>query len=259
MAFNQFHGTTATNEVPGLTVDPDGIFDWNQTSSVSSKVWFVRMMGAPNDVGAFLDHMKQDLANTPVFPASSEIGSQVAGDTRTLAIVALVVSCFGIIVYLWIRFQHVIFGVAAVVALVHDVTITLGAIALSAYLANALGFLLIDEFKINLTVVAALLTIIGYSVNDTIVVFDRVREVRGKSPRVTEGMVNLSVNQTLSRTLLTGVTTLMVTIIMYIWGGAGIHAFAFCFTIGVLVGTYSSIYVASPVMLWMLNRDVVRR
>ncbi len=257
--YNKLHGANESDVVPGLIVDPDGIFDWSQDRSVTSKTWFVRLMGTPEETTALLNAMKQDLASTPVFPASAEIGSQVAGDTRTLAVVALVVSCFGIIVYLWIRFQHVIFGVAAVVALVHDVTITLGAIAVSAYLANALGFLLIDQFKINLTVVAALLTIIGYSVNDTIVVFDRVREVRGKSPRVTEGMVNLSVNQTLSRTLLTGVTTLMVTIIMYIWGGAGIHAFAFCFTIGILVGTYSSIYVAAPVMLWMLNRDVVRR
>jgi SecD/SecF fusion protein len=259
VVFNKMHGANEMDEVPGLVVDPDGIFDWNQGSSMPSAVWYVRMMGTPEDATALLGQMKQDLANTPVFPASSEIGSQVAGDTRTLAVVAIVVSCFGIIVYLWIRFQHVIFGLAAVIALVHDVTITLGAIAVSAYVANILGFLLIDEFKINLTVVAAILTIIGYSVNDTIVVFDRIREVRGKSPRVTVNMVNLSVNQTLSRTLLTGVTTLLVTVIMYIWGGAGIHAFSFCFTIGVLVGTFSSIYVASPVMLWMLNRDVVRR
>ena len=148
-----------------------------------------------------------------------------------------------------------IFGVAAVVALVHDVLITIGAIAISAYVANALGFLLIDEFKINLTIVAALLTIIGYSVNDTIVVFDRIREVRGKSPDVTTEMVNLSINQTLSRTILTSFTTLIVTIVLYMMGGSGIHGFAFAFSVGIIVGTYSSIFVASPIMLWMLNRE----
>ena len=102
--------------------------------------------------------------------------------------------------------------------------------------------------------VAAFLTIVGYSLNDTIVVFDRIREVRGKNPAMTTSMVNLSLNQTLSRTLLTSLTTLMVVVILYCFGGEGIHGFAFCLVLGVLVGTYSSIYVASPVLLWLLNR-----
>ena len=91
----------------------------------------------------------------------------------------------------------------------------------------------------------------GYSLNDTIVVFDRIREVRGKSPDMTEEMINTSVNQTLGRTLLTGVTTMMVLLILYIWGGPGLHAFSFTLLMGVLVGTFSSIYIASPVLLWM--------
>ncbi len=247
--------TALATDVPGLLVDTDEIFDWDQTSGVPSKEWYVRLVATPQETEQVLQRMKQDLANTPVFPSSNKVGGQVAGDTRSLAVVALVVSCFGIILYLWIRFQHVIFGVAAVVALVHDVLITIGAIAISAYVANALGFLLIDEFKINLTIVAALLTIIGYSVNDTIVVFDRIREVRGKSPDVTVEMVNKSINQTLSRTLLTSFTTLIVTVVLYLIGGSGIHGFAFSFSIGIIVGTYSSIFVASPIMLWMLNRE----
>ncbi|MHB8862983.1 MAG: protein translocase subunit SecD [Pirellulaceae bacterium] len=270
LAYNEIHpvtgegsktaaatGTDLTVDVPGLLVDTDEFFDWDQTSAALSKEWYVRLVATPEETQRILQRMKQDLANTPVFPSSNKVGGQVAGDTRNLAVVALAVSCLGIILYLWIRFQHVIFGVAAVAALVHDVLITVGAIAVSAYVANSLGFLLIDEFKINLTLVAALLTIIGYSVNDTIVVFDRIREVRGKSPDVTTEVVNTSINQTLSRTLLTSFTTLIVTVILYMIGGSGIHGFAFAFTIGIMVGTYSSIYIASPIMLWMLNREKV--
>jgi SecD/SecF fusion protein len=173
--------------------------------------------------------------------------------------VALLASLMGIILYIWIRFQRVIFGLAAVVALVHDVLVTLGAIALSYWLAGIFGFLLIEEFKISLPIVAALLTIIGYSLNDTIVVFDRIREVRGKSPELTGAMINKSINQTLSRTLLTSFTTLVVVLILYCIGGDGIHGFAFALVVGVTVGTYSSIFVASPVLLWMTGASKTQR
>jgi len=139
--------------------------------------------------------------------------------------------------------------------LVHDVLITLGVLALSyfvvTYAAPAAAVLLIDPFKISLPIVAAFLVIIGYSLNDTIVVFDRIREVRGKSPNLTEEIINTSINQTLSRTLLTSFTTLIVVMILYLIGGKVIHGFAFALIIGVMVGTYSSIFVASPVLLWM--------
>ena len=138
-------------------------------------------------------------------------------------------------------------------ALVHDVLITLGAIGVSKWLAGALGFLMIEEFKISLPVVAAFLTIIGYSLNDTIVVFDRIREVRGKSPDLTPEMINASINQTLSRTLLTSLTTLVVVAILFFFGGAGVHSFAFSLVVGVIVGTYSSIFIASPALLWMFT------
>jgi SecD/SecF fusion protein len=97
--------------------------------------------------------------------------------------------------------------------------------------------------------VAALLTLVGYSVNDTIVVFDRIREVRGKNPDLTAQMINDSVNQTLSRTILSSLTTWLVVIVLYIFGGQGVHLFAFVMVVGVVVGTYSSIYVASPLLL----------
>jgi SecD/SecF fusion protein len=117
---------------------------------------------------------------------------------------------------------------------------------------------MLTDFKINLPMIAAFLTIVGYSLNDTIVVFDRIREVRGKNPRLTTQMVNQSVNQTLSRTLLTSVTTLVVVVVLYVMGGEGLHGFSYCLFVGIVVGTYSSIYVASPVLLWLMNRQQTR-
>jgi SecD/SecF fusion protein len=112
---------------------------------------------------------------------------------------------------------------------------------------------MIEPFKINLPIVAAFLTIVGYSVNDTIVVFDRIREVRGKDPNLTRKMVNDSTNQTLSRTLLTSFTVMLVVVILYIWGGDALHGFAFTLLVGVTAGTYSSIYVAAPILLWLIH------
>jgi SecD/SecF fusion protein len=241
--------------VADVVVDVDDNFDWDQESAVTNLEWNVGMVANQDDATAVLQYMKTKLASTPVWPSSSKIGGKVAGDTRSLAIAALLTSLLGIVGYIWIRFQRVVFGVAAVIALVHDVLITLGAIAISAWLAGPLGFLQIEHFKISLPVVAAFLTIIGYSLNDTIVVFDRIREVRGKSPDLTAEMINTSINQTLSRTLLTSLTTLIVVLILYALGGQGIHGFAFALVVGVLVGTYSSIFVASPTLLWMFGRS----
>ena len=151
--------------------------------------------------------------------------------------------------------QKFSYGLAAVIALLHDVMITLGIVALCHWLAGPLGFMMVEDFKIDLIMVAAFLTIIGYSLNDTIVVFDRIREVRGKSPRLTSAMVNASVNQTLSRTLLTSSTTLVTIALLYFFGGEGIHGFAFALFVGIVVGTYSSIFIASPVLLWIANRQ----
>jgi SecD/SecF fusion protein len=211
----------------------------------------VVLYGPPQRAEKLLTLVESEVDGTPLFPSSNTIGGKVATSTRVQAIVALLASLFFIVTYIWMRFQRVMYGLAAVVALVHDVMVTLGMIALSAFVAGSLGFLLINEFKIGLPVLAAFLTIIGYSLNDTIVVFDRIREVRGKAPQLTEGMINTSINQTLSRTLLTSFTTLIVVLILYVGGGTGIHAFAFSLVIGVIVGTYSSIFIASPALLWM--------
>lgn len=198
-----------------------------------------------------LKAVHERLASTPVFPSSSQIGGKVAGDTQLMALYAILASMAIIVIYVWIRFQNVIFGLAAVLALAHDVLVTIAFLAMSYYLSPFLGFALVDPFKISLAVLAALLTIVGFSINDTIVVFDRIREVRGKSQELTPAMINLSVNATLSRTLLTSGTVFIASVILYFVGGPGIHAFAFSMVVGVIAGTYSSIYIAAPVLLWM--------
>jgi SecD/SecF fusion protein len=216
--------------------------------------WTLKIMMPPAKADQLVEAVKKHVAETPIFPASSTIGGAVAGKTRFLAVLSLTVSWLCMIIYLWIRFQGVAFGLAAVVALIHDVLVMLGAVAVSIYIAPYCGFLMIEPFKVNLTIVAAFLTIIGYSVNDTIIVFDRIRETRGKNPDVTREMVNDSVNQTLSRTLITSFTVFLVVVILYLRGGEAVHGFAFVLMIGVATGTYSSIYIASPILLWLVGK-----
>ncbi len=232
-----------------------GAENWAEGSALNFDTWEVTLPLTVGQGNQVLDQLRQNLSDEPVWISSSSVGARVAGDMISRALGALFASLLAIIGYIWFRFQRVAYGVAAVVALVHDVAITLGAIAISYWLADVLDVFLIDPFKISLTVVAALLTIIGYSLNDTIVVFDRIRETKGKAPRLTGEMVNESINQTLSRTLLTSLTTLIVVVLLYFFGGEGIHAFAFALVVGVVVGTYSSVFVASPVLLWLIERD----
>jgi SecD/SecF fusion protein len=178
--------------------------------------------------------------------------SQLAMDTRYRAMAAILASWGAILVYLWFRFGSWTFGLAAVLCLIHDLFFTLGAIAACHYLHYVpfLGeWLLLDDFKVDLPAVAALLTLVGYSVNDTIVVFDRIKEVRGKNPDLTPKMLNDSINQTLSRTILASLATWLVVFVLYVFGGPGVHLFAFVMVVGVIVGTYSSIYIASPLLL----------
>ena len=212
---------------------------------------------AAEDLTVALAAMQQKMNTSPLFDEVNTFQSAVAGEMKTSAILAIIISLIAIVAYVWFRFQRITFGLAAVVALVHDVLIVMGVMALASMLSGtAIGqALLLNDFRINLPMVAAFLTIVGYSLNDTIVVFDRIREVRGKNPDLTDDIVNTSLNQTLSRTLLTSLTTFLVVAILYAIGGEGIHGFAFCLTMGVIVGTYSSIYVASPVLVWLMNRQ----
>ena len=177
--------------------------------------------------------------------------AQVASETKRDAAGAMIISIVFIMAYIWARFGNLKYGTATVVALLHDTLFTLAAIGVAHYIAPTfLGdWLLIEPFRINLTLVAAILTIMGYSMNDTVVVFDRIRENRGKYGHVSRKVINDSINQTLSRTLLTGGTTIITIFVMYIFGGSGIHGFTFALLVGIVVGTYSSIAIASPILL----------
>jgi SecD/SecF fusion protein len=181
---------------------------------------------------------------------------QIAAQSQQQAIIALVLSWAMIIAYLWIRFGRPMYGVAGVVALIHDVCIALAFIGFAGWIGgNAIGHLLfVESFKIDMTVIAALLTIIGYSINDTIVVFDRIREVRGRLGVVAPDVINRSINQTLSRTIMTSVTTLVVLTTLYVFGGNSIRGFNYCMIIGVLTGTYSSIAIAAPLLMMGFRR-----
>lgn len=172
------------------------------------------------------------------FAGLNEIGSTISGKFQQQAIIAMILAVIGIMIYISFRFEFK-FAVAANVALVHDVLI-------------ATGIYLLCGRQISLPIIAAILTIIGYSLNDTIVVFDRIREDLGlmKDKSYTE-IINLSINQTLSRTVLTSFTTLIVVVILFVFGGGAIEDFALVMLLGVIVGTYSSIFVASSVVsIW---------
>jgi SecD/SecF fusion protein len=183
-------------------------------------------------------------------PRVTQIDPSVGSEQKTRALIAIFLSLSAIVGYVWVRFGNVRYGVAAIVALVHDVIITLGAVTACAYIASTpIGqALLIGDFKINLAMIAALLTLIGYSLNDTIVVFDRIRENRHKAQLTPQTITN-SINQTLSRTVMTSITTFVVVLIMYIWGGPGLRGFTFAIGFGIIIGTYSSIAIASPLLL----------
>ena len=183
-------------------------------------------------------------------PRVTQINPSIGAEAKTQALIAIVLSLFAIITYIWIRFGNVRYGIAAIVALVHDVCITLGAVTACTYITGTpIGqMLLIGDFKITLAIIAAFLTLIGYSLNDTIVVFDRIRENRRKG-RLTAKIINDSINQTLSRTIITSFTTFIVVLVMYIFGGAGLRGFTFAIGLGIIAGTYSSIAIAAPILL----------
>jgi SecD/SecF fusion protein len=223
-------------------------------ASAASTNLLLRTDLEPDIAQAQIARLKESLANNRdlLFERITIFGGTVAGETRTLALIATIASWVIIIIYLWWRFHSFIYGLAAVLAVVHDVLITLGAIAVSYWLAKVPIFsslFMIDQFKIDLPIVAAFLTLIGFSVNDTIVIFDRIREIKGKTPHLTNKMVNDAINQTLSRTILTALTAWLVVVILYVFGGEGLHGFAFALVVGFLSGTYSTVYIATPILI----------
>ncbi|MFQ5685729.1 MAG: protein translocase subunit SecD [Candidatus Scalindua sp.] len=185
-----------------------------------------------------------EISKPDPFKRVVSIGSTVAGEMKSRAALALFFACLAIIIYIWFRFGELKFGVSAVLTLVHDVLITVGAVAIADHYGNIFG-----DVKLNLPMVAAFLTLIGYSLNDTIVLFDRIREnLAGKNKTITKDLINNSINQNLNRTILTSLTTFGVVFALYLVGGTAIHGFAFVMMVGVVVGTYSSIFIASPIL-----------
>ena len=172
-----------------------------------------------------------------------KVGPKIGNELKSAALWAIVIAMFFIILYLTIRFEFK-FAIGAIVALAHDVLITLGIFSLMNY-------------EISLSIIGAFLTIIGYSLNDTIVVYDRIREniKKLKNTVAYDEMINRSINESLSRTVVTSMTTLFVVVILLLMGGDVIHNFAFALTVGVIVGTYSSVYIASPVVLEWQKRS----
>jgi preprotein translocase subunit SecF len=165
------------------------------------------------------------------------VGPQVGKDLRQKGLLAIVYAMIGILVYVAWRFE-LRYAIGAIVALIHDVLITLGAFSITGR-------------EIDLPIIAAFLAIIGYSLNDTIIVYDRIRENYGKHQKKGfPAVVNHSINETLSRTLLTSGTTLLVVLALFIFGGGVIHNFAFALLVGILIGTYSSVFVASPILIF---------
>ena len=181
------------------------------------------------------DQLSSDLGSVVNFRRVENVGPKVSNELLKAGLLAISLSLAAMLFYIWIRFEWQ-FSLAAIVALIHDVIITVGIFSILSY-------------EVNLSIVAAVLTIVGYSMNDTVVIFDRIRENLKKYSKISiSDISNTSTNETLSRTLITSATTLLALFSIYIFGGAILKGFSFAMIIGVIVGTYSSIFVATPVL-----------
>lgn len=174
------------------------------------------------------------------------VGPKIGGELKTSAANSVLAACVLVVIYIWIRFVFR-YGVAAILATLHDTVITIGV------------FSLLNK-EISLQIIAALLTIIGYSLNDTIVVMDRIREnMKQRRKESYREVVNRSLNEVLSRTVLTGGTTLLAALSLYLLGGPVIHDFAFALSFGVFTGTFSSLFIASPILIWWAQRRTMSK
>ena len=188
-----------------------------------------------NFIQSINDKLSADLGSDINFRRVENVGPKVSNELLKAGLLAISLSLAAMLFYIWIRFEWQ-FSLGAIIALIHDVIITVGIFSFLAY-------------EVNLSIVAAVLTIVGYSMNDTVVIFDRVRENLKKYSKISIAEISdLSTNQTLSRTLITSVTTLLALFSIYFFGGAILKGFSFAMIIGVIVGTYSSIFVATPVL-----------
>jgi preprotein translocase SecF subunit len=218
------------------------VFD--PTMDTGRQAIMIRLQGTGEDTALTSDAVEAvrgalaTVAPDMTFSSVETIGGKVSGELVWTAVLSIVAGAVGMLIYIWARFEWQ-FAVGAVIALVHDVVLTIGIFALF-------------QLRFDLTIVAAVLTILGYSINDKVVVFDRLREnlLKYKTMPLRE-LMNLTCNETLSRTLMTGVTVLMALVILMIFGGEVLRNFAFAIFFGTLVGTYSSIYMAKNIVLFL--------
>lgn len=223
------------------TLAGNAVYDGAQITEFGSpEEIIIRLKTSSKDVTSDMgDVTREALKGTGNFEVRRVdiVGPKVGGELREKGVMAMLLAILGILIYVAVRFEWR-FAVASIAALIHDVSIAMGAISLFA-------------IDVNLDVLAALLTLLGYSLNDTIIVFDRIREgITGSKSIDLAEVINESVTKTLSRTTLTSLTTFFVVLTLFMFGGEIIHAFAFTLVVGIVVGTYSSIFVASPILMW---------
>ena len=220
MAFKVFRNTSRYDDL---------IFKWLKSTQK------LKNDNKSNFIESINNQLTSDLGSKIDFRRVENVGPKVSKELLNDGILAITLSLAAMLFYIWIRFEWQ-FSIGAIVALVHDVIITLGIFSLLSY-------------EINLSIVAAVLTIVGYSMNDTVVIFDRIRENLKKYSKIeTKEIFDDSINETLSRTIITSVTTLLALLSIYIFGGPILMGFSFAMIVGVIVGTYSSIFVATPIL-----------
>jgi SecD/SecF fusion protein len=187
--------------------------------------------------------------NTFAISSSEKVGASIADDIKNASMESVALSLVVIFLYIVIRFRRWQFGLGAIIALFHDTLAVLSCYAI----AEALGF----SFEIDQVFIAAILTVIGYSINDTVIVFDRIRETLGlKTSSDIEKTVNSAINNTLSRTMITSLTTLLVITVLLLFGGEVLRGFSFSLFVGIVIGTYSSIFIASPIVVDLQKRKL---
>lgn len=228
------------DQVTGLGLGDVAVQEFGRADDV-----LIRVEGgddAQRAANAVADSLKSAFPGV-IIERTEAVGPKVSGELIQAGVLAVVLAVAAVLAYIWVRFEWQ-FAVGAVAALAHDVMLTVGVF-------SAL------QLEFSLAIIAAILTIIGYSLNDTVVVFDRVREnLRRYKTTALDEVLNLSLNETLSRTLMTSATTLLALISLYVFGGEVIRGFTFAMIWGVIVGTYSSVYIASPVLVWLgVTRD----
>tara|TARA_B100001564_G_scaffold359255_1_gene380342 strand:+ start:1785 stop:2660 length:876 start_codon:yes stop_codon:yes gene_type:complete len=183
-----------------------------------------------------IQKLKNELQSDTDYRRVEFVGPKVGKELKIIALKAVLFSLLAMFVYIWFRFSGWQFGLGALIALFHDVISTI-------------GFFSISQIEFNLASIAAILTIAGYSINDTVVVFDRIRENLIKSEKELQDLLNLSINQTLSRTMMTSITTLLALLALFVFGGEVVKGFVSAMMWGVFIGTYSSIFIASPLII----------